>query len=49
MNLLATIFCARVPVSVFRIGFRILIREFESVENSLEFARLLGENGGFHK
>ena len=49
MNLLATIYCARVPGSLFMIVFRILVREFESVENSPGFARLLAENGGFQK
>ena len=35
---------ARVRASVFRIKFRCLVREFESVETSPGFASLLGEN-----
>ena len=41
---LNAIYVARVLGSVFRIVFRLLIREFESVETSPGFAQLLGEN-----
>ena len=41
---LIAIYGARVRGSVFRIVFRLLIREFESVETSPGFAQLLGEN-----
>ena len=41
---LIAIYGARVRGSVFRIVFRLLIREFESVETSPGFAKLLGEN-----
>ena len=39
-----TILYARVLGSVFRMKFRVLSREFESIETSPGFARLLGEN-----
>jgi hypothetical protein len=41
---LIAIYGARVRGSVFRIVFRILVREFESVETSAGFVQLLGEN-----
>ena len=36
--------CATVCESVFKIEFRVLAREFESIETSPGFAQLLGEN-----
>ena len=44
---LIAIYGARVRGSVFRIVFRLLIREFESVETSPGFAQLLGEKLDF--
>ena len=35
---------ARVRGSVFKMEFRVLSREFESIETSPGFAQLLGEN-----
>ena len=44
MNQLIAIHGARVCGSVFKMKFRVLTREFESIETSPGFARLLGEN-----
>ena len=41
---LIALYGARVRGSVFRMQFRILSREFESIETSPGFAQLLGEN-----
>jgi len=42
-NLIAS-YGARVCGSVFKMKFRIFSRDFESIETSLGFAQLLGEN-----
>ena len=41
---LIALYGARVRGSVFRMKFRVLSREFESIETSPGFAQLLGEN-----
>ena len=44
LRILIASYGARVRGSVFKMDFRVLSREFESIETSAGFAQLLGEN-----
>ena len=44
LRILIASYGARVRGSVFRMEFRVLSREFESIETSPGFAQFLGEN-----
>ena len=44
MNIITASYGARVHGTVFRMKYRVLSREFESIETFPGFAQLLGEN-----